>query len=77
VQTPAQNNTRCRFTLKADIEMKKIASTCVLVRQLVGENVNPVNFRRFGKEVARLGFFHQSRRVQSAQRSHESLRGRL
>jgi hypothetical protein len=34
----------------------------LLVRKLVGENVNPVNFRRFGKEVACLGFFHQSRR---------------
>lgn len=34
----------------------------LLVRKLVGENVNPVNFRRFGEEVARLGFFHHGRR---------------
>jgi hypothetical protein len=34
----------------------------LLVRKLIGENIYPVNFRRFGKEVARLGFFHQSRR---------------
>jgi hypothetical protein len=32
------------------------------VRKLIGENVNPVNFWRFGKEVACLGFFLQSRR---------------
>jgi hypothetical protein len=40
----------------------RMTSNALLVRKLVGENVNPVNFRRFGKEVARLGFFHQSRR---------------
>jgi hypothetical protein len=40
----------------------RMTSTASLVRKLVGEDVNPVNFRRFGKEVACLGFFHQSRR---------------
>jgi hypothetical protein len=40
----------------------RITSNTLLVRKLVGENINPVNFRRFGKEVARLDFFHQSRR---------------
>ena len=34
----------------------------LLVRKLIGDDVNPVDFRRFGEEVARLGFFHQSRR---------------
>jgi hypothetical protein len=34
----------------------------LLVRKLVGENINPANFRRFGKEIARPSFFHQSRR---------------
>ncbi len=37
-------------------------SNALLVRKLVGENVNPVNFRRFGEQVARFGFFHQGRR---------------
>jgi len=39
-----------------------MTSNALLVRKLVGENVNSVNFRRFGKEVAHLGFLHQSRR---------------
>ena len=40
----------------------RMTSNALLVRKLVGENFNPVNFRRFSKEVARLDFFHQSRR---------------
>jgi hypothetical protein len=39
-----------------------MTSNALLVPKLVGENFNPVNFRRFSKEVARLDFFHQSRR---------------
>jgi hypothetical protein len=34
--------------------------TALSARQLIGENVNLVYFRRFGKQVARVGFFHQS-----------------